>query len=579
MLNRLKLENFKAWREADLTFGKVTGLFGTNSAGKSSLLHLLLLLKQTRNATDRSVVLDFGGPAGMVNLGTFEDVVHQHDKTKAISWHIDWTPPSRSRSRDPWQPSANPLLAGPNLQIRYAVGLRNKRPWPRELAYRLADAEFRMQPKTTSRQEFRLATDHPGFSFVRNPGRAWPLPQPAKAYLFPSQARSYFQNADFLGDFELAYETLMDSIYYLGPLREYPRREYHWAGSSPEDVGQRGERTVDAILAASISGETWSLGYRRRRKSFQEIIAHWLYELGLIYDFRVEEIAKGTNLYRAMVELSATGVTTPLTDVGFGVSQVLPVLVLLYYVPEGSTVLMEQPEIHLHPAVQSAPGGRDAKRSRREKRTDCRRESQRTLDATPATTRGRGASIFRRREVVLCVGASRQGRAFRSQPERMGRDRELAREFLRRRNGRDRGDLGSRPEEEDGAIRMTVFVVDTNVAIAANGRRTHADLRCQRSCIATLKTVVKEETIAIDDAGLIFQEYAKHLRRSGQPGVGDLFLKHVFDHQYRLGRVRRVALRRSTDTRRGFRRAPREHLRSFGIASSWPWLSSRGPSS
>ena len=42
-----------------------------------------------------------------------------------------------------------------------------------------------------------------------------------------------------------------------------------------------------------------------------------------------------------------------LTDVGFGVSQVLPVLVLLYYVPEGSTVLMEQPEIHLHPAVQS----------------------------------------------------------------------------------------------------------------------------------------------------------------------------------------------------------------------------------
>ena len=42
-----------------------------------------------------------------------------------------------------------------------------------------------------------------------------------------------------------------------------------------------------------------------------------------------------------------------LTDAGFGVSQVLPALVLLYYVPEGSTVLMEQPEIHLHPSVQS----------------------------------------------------------------------------------------------------------------------------------------------------------------------------------------------------------------------------------
>ena len=41
MLNRLKIENFKAWRYADLQLGKVTGLFGTNSAGKSSLLQLL----------------------------------------------------------------------------------------------------------------------------------------------------------------------------------------------------------------------------------------------------------------------------------------------------------------------------------------------------------------------------------------------------------------------------------------------------------------------------------------------------------------------------------------------------------
>ena len=354
MLNRLKLENFKAWREADLTFGKVTGFFGTNSAGKSSLLHLLLLLKQTRNATDRGIVLDFGGPAHMVNLGTFEDIVHRHDKAKAMSWLLDWTLPEALTIADPLQPSPAPLLEGPSLEIRYAVGLHNKRPWPRELTYRFADVEFRTRPKARPRQEFRLETDHPGFSFVRNPGRAWPLPQPVKAYLFPSQAKSYFQNTGFLGDFELAYEQLMDSIYYLGPLRDHPRREYHWAGSSPEDVGRRGERTIDAILAASGGGETWSLGYRRRRMSFQEIIAHWLYELGLIYDFRVEEIAQGTNLYRAMVEMSSSGVATPLTDVGFGVSQVLPVLVLLYYVPEGSTVLMEQPEIHLHPAVQSA---------------------------------------------------------------------------------------------------------------------------------------------------------------------------------------------------------------------------------
>ena len=353
MLKRLKLENFKAWREADLTFGKVTGFFGTNSAGKSSLLHLLLLLKQTRNATDRGIVLDFGGPAGMVNLGTFEDVVHQHDKDQAIGWLIDWTLPEKLTIKNPLEPTAGTRFEGNSLQTRCEVGFRHKRLWPRELAYRFNEVEFRLQPTAGSKPKFELVTDAPDFQFLRNQGRPWPLTHPVKTYLFPSQAKSYFQNADFLSDFELAYEKLMDSMYYLGPLREYPRREYHWAGSSPDDVGQRGERTMDSMLAATARNETRSLGFRKRHKPFQAMIAHWLSKLGLIHDFRLEEIAKGTNLYRALVETSSSSVTTSLTDVGFGVSQVLPVLVLLYYVPEGSTVLMEQPEIHLHPAVQS----------------------------------------------------------------------------------------------------------------------------------------------------------------------------------------------------------------------------------
>src|SRR5690606_11500088 len=43
-----------------------------------------------------------------------------------------------------------------------------------------------------------------------------------------------------------------------------------------------------------------------------------------------------------------------LTDVGFGISQVLPVITLLQYVPNGSSVILEQPEIHLHPLAQAA---------------------------------------------------------------------------------------------------------------------------------------------------------------------------------------------------------------------------------
>ena len=357
VLTRLKIDNFKAWREADLKFAKVTGFFGANSAGKSSLLQLLLLLKQTRNATDRGLVLHFGGPGALVNLGTFADVVHQHNAYDRMSWLIDWTLPKPLEIFDAAGRRGNLLLRGDRLRARCEVGERHigtGKPnlLPFELAYRFAEVDFGLRSTDDSAMKYELTADG-DFELMRNRGRPWPLPRPVKTYLFPAEVRSQYQNMDFLADFELAYEDLMDSIYYLGPLREHPHREYHWGGANPEDVGQRGERTVDAILAATRDGEKRSLGYRKRRKSFQAMIAHWLNKLGLIHEFRLEEIAKGTNLYQAILKTSVADASTSLTDVGFGVSRVLPALVLLYYVPEGSTVLLEQPEIHLHPAVQS----------------------------------------------------------------------------------------------------------------------------------------------------------------------------------------------------------------------------------
>ena len=47
------------------------------------------------------------------------------------------------------------------------------------------------------------------------------------------------------------------------------------------------------------------------------------------------------------------GVVANLRDVGVGVSQVLPVLAVAYCAPPGSTVLLEEPEIHLHPLAQA----------------------------------------------------------------------------------------------------------------------------------------------------------------------------------------------------------------------------------
>ena len=122
MLNHLTLENFKAWRRVDLRFGKVTGFFGANSAGKSSLLQFLLMLKQTRNATDRGVVLELGGESDLVSLGTFSDVVHRHDEAESIRWSFDWTLP---RVLDLAR-SDGPPLRGTQLGTQCEVGIERR---------------------------------------------------------------------------------------------------------------------------------------------------------------------------------------------------------------------------------------------------------------------------------------------------------------------------------------------------------------------------------------------------------------------------------------------------------------------
>ncbi|WP_419165528.1 hypothetical protein [Candidatus Palauibacter sp.] len=99
---------------------------------------------------------------------------------------------------------------------------------------------------------------------------------------------------------------------------------------------------------------------------------------------------------------------------------------------------------------------------------------------------------------------------------------------------------------------MTPYVVDTNVAIAANGRGTHADRRCRLTCVEKLESVVAREIVAIDDGHAILNEYRRHLRPSGMPGVGDMFYKHILNHQYRDDRVRMVEVTPSDDDRRGF---------------------------
>jgi predicted ATPase len=357
MLTRLHFTNFKSWPEASLVCGGITGVFGTNSSGKTSLLQFLLLLKQTKDATDRAIALELNGD--LVQLGTIRDAIHQHDEERSIQFDLSFSLQSSLALVDPSNRRNSKITGGEKLKFGGQVGVSRRAPFAKQIAYTLGDFTFALKARNPEATEFDLsaassAGSSASFRFIRQPGRPWQLPGPIKAYAFPDQARTFYQNSGFLADLEAAYEAALDRIYYLGPLREFPQRDYLWARSRPSDVGQRGEKAIDAILAATDAGDTRNLKRKSRLMPFQAMIAHWLRELGLIESFSVKEIAEGSNRWQAHIRTRKGASEVLLTDVGFGVSQVLPVITLLQYVPEGSTVILEQPEIHLHPLAQAA---------------------------------------------------------------------------------------------------------------------------------------------------------------------------------------------------------------------------------
>ncbi|MCX6879369.1 MAG: DUF3696 domain-containing protein [Verrucomicrobia bacterium] len=354
MLTSLRIKNFKAWKDTgEIRLAPLTVIFGANSAGKSSLGHLLLALKQTAISTDRKRALHLGDANSLVDLGTFADCLHGHDLQRKLEFELTWTMSEIMKVTNPLSPKA--VFSGDEISLGVAISAgKAEQPEVDFLRYSLAEGHHEVLDVVfTKDAEAKLSLKSELYKLTRSTGRPWPLELPEKFYRISEASRARFQNADFLADFALATEKMLQGLAYLGPLRDYPKRIYPWSGGTPEDVGMKGEDTIAAILAADAEGRKLNRGRKYGLKGFSEFVAEHLVQLGVIHSFRVKAVAKGRKEYEVLVKTHAKAAEVKITDVGIGVSQVLPALVLPFYSPPNSIVWMEQPEIHLHPQVQA----------------------------------------------------------------------------------------------------------------------------------------------------------------------------------------------------------------------------------
>lgn len=138
-------------------------------------------------------------------------------------------------------------------------------------------------------------------------------------------------------------KNLLKNLFPLGPLRKSPERWYIFTGTSPQDVGYKGELLPDLLF---------------RRPELIEEANNWLDRLDIGYRLKVQPLGERTkDLFE--VQLIDTrrkpNIEVGLPDVGFGISQLLPFIVQSL-ASQRKIISIEQPEVHIHPRLQADLG-------------------------------------------------------------------------------------------------------------------------------------------------------------------------------------------------------------------------------
>ncbi|SDY93231.1 AAA family ATPase [Nitrosomonas halophila] len=328
MLTALRLANFKAWQETGVIALKpVTMLLGTNSSGKSSLIQSLLLLKQTAHSPDRSMHLNLGADEAhdYFNFGSFNDILKsgtQSPRQFAIEFAFQADPQSRIESGQ---------FACSYGQTTHGAAVIQT------LALSTGGHRFRALRREKGAYAIFVNDD----ALPRAKGRHL---APERSIALSAEAIAVLGHVGAIAeDLSLAIRRELENIVYLGPLRRKPERDYVWNKMTPGQIESDGHRAVDALLASALTRGA-------QHNAVLDGVSFWLNRMKVADKLEVKQLGR-SNRYEIVVHQA--GVSANLRDVGIGISQVLPVLTVAYFAPAGSTIILEEPEIHLHPLAQS----------------------------------------------------------------------------------------------------------------------------------------------------------------------------------------------------------------------------------
>ncbi|KNF07086.1 hypothetical protein CLPU_26c00110 [Gottschalkia purinilytica] len=372
MIKSVELKNFKAFKKSGtVDIRKVNIFVGANSSGKSSFIQSLLLLKNYIDSKEEDKVF-----CPTKGIGTYKTLVYNNNLENKIGYKITFS--SRKEENldlqdtlidvtlfdDEKSMNSEHICDTDEITCSLIESLNDISVKEIEFIIKLnSDGipvvdEFKIISNKSDEVTIYLNKNSYQLKLNNDELEIPDIIVPFKFYfkvnkdkikdLSKDSLEIVLKSNHLLEDLNKKAIEFSKKLIYIESLRsKIERAQYIHTEDSFRTVGTKGENTLNALLGI----DRVSVNEDKSKEEIKGKINYWLNEFDLGDNIDIKKSDEEN--YSIVIRNKNLGIYNNISDVGIGTSQLLPIIVESVNSPRGSTIIIEEPETHIHPKAQS----------------------------------------------------------------------------------------------------------------------------------------------------------------------------------------------------------------------------------
>lgn len=326
-LTELRLENFKCFKKPQtFKFPKLTILTGANSSGKSAVINAILGALQSEHFP-----YEYATNGEFVNMGDFKDIANGRDQRKKVKIGLTISDTVYDNEEDinafAIHPDTNDVL---RIDTIWEGMSPNGLPELSSLLGQMSEGTIKLIKQD---DEHRISIKDQTGSLLEDFSTSL------------SGREKFLKPAVFniTSRVEMLFNSVKEDMLSIGAFRLPPERTYLERPSASK-IDTDGRGYLDQIIY-----------WQTRKPEKYEQLVQIMRDLALLENISSKRL-NGGGRFEMLVQPKKDSPLSSLADVGFGISQFLPIIVADLQLSDNSKLFVAEPEIHLHPNVQALFG-------------------------------------------------------------------------------------------------------------------------------------------------------------------------------------------------------------------------------